>query len=206
MNFYNRHILPRLVDCACGFGSVTRQRRKVVPLATGRVLEIGVGSGLNLRHYDPGKVSAIVGLDPDDALLAMARRRTAGIPIAVKFLACGAESIPLDDASVDTVVVTYTLCSIPGVDQALRQIRRVLAPGGRVLFCEHGLAPDAGVAALQRRLQPLWGRLAGGCHLARDIPGLLRAAGFTVELTESDYLRGAPRFAGYHFIGAARSD
>jgi len=205
MSFYDRHILPRLLDCACGLGPVTKQRRKVVPLATGRVLEIGIGSGLNLAHYDPARVSTIIGLDPGAELLDRARRRAARVPVPVEFLTCEGESIPLDDESIDTVVVTYTLCSIPGVDQALAEMRRVLRPGGRLLFCEHGLAPDARVANFQRRIEPLWGRLAGGCHLTRNVPALLRAAEFAVELTESAYVKGVPRFAGYHFIGLARA-
>jgi ubiquinone/menaquinone biosynthesis C-methylase UbiE len=173
-------------------------------LASGRVLEVGIGSGLNLAHYDPHKVATIVGLDPGTELLVMARQRAAKTRIPVEFLELEGESIPLEDESVDTVVVTYTLCSIPGVDQALEQMRRVLKPDGVLLFCEHGLAPDSSVARWQQRIEPLWGRLFGGCHLSRDVPGLLRGAGFAVELFETAYLKGAPRFAGYHYVGAAR--
>lgn len=203
MGFYNRHVLPGLLDAACGMAAVTAQRRKVVPLAQGVVLEVGMGSGLNLPHYDPSRVSRVIGLDPGEALLATARRRAAAGRLPVEFLATEGERIPLDAASVDTVVITYTLCTIPGVDQALEGMRRVLRPGGRLLFCEHGLAPHAGVAAWQRRIEPLWGRLAGGCRLTRDAGALLEGAGFAVNWIERAYARGAPRFAGWHFIGTA---
>ncbi len=205
MSFYDRHILPWVLDCACGVAPVTEQRRKVVPLARGRVLEVGIGSGLNLAHYDPSRITSLIGLDPGAELITMARRRAAKTSLPIEFLQLEGESIPLDDESVDTIVVTYTLCSIPGVEQALGQMRRVLKRDGTLLFCEHGLAPDAGVVKWQRRMEPLWGRLAGGCHLMRDIPALLRGAGFAVELSETAYLKGAPRFAGYHYIGAAHT-
>jgi len=203
VGFYDRHVLPRVLDAACGMSVVTAQRRKVVPLAQGVVLEVGMGSGLNLSHYDQARVSRVIGLDPGEALLATARRRAAAGTLPVEFIPTGGEHIALDAASVDTVVVTYTLCTIPGVAQALEGMRRVLKPGGRLLFCEHGLAPDAGVAAWQRRVQPLWGRLAGGCHLTRDAGALLEGAGFAVHWIERAYARGAPRFAGWHFIGTA---
>jgi SAM-dependent methyltransferase len=122
----------------------------------------------------------------------------------VEFLELEGESIPLDDESVDTVLVTYTLCSIPDVERALGQMRRVLKPDGTLLFCEHGLAPDPGVVRWQKRIEPLWGKLAGGCHLTRDVPALLRGTGFAVELSEATYLKGGPKFATYHYIGAAR--
>lgn len=201
--FYDRHVLPGLLDLACGLPVVTAQRRKVVPLAQGRVLEVGIGSGLNLPHYDPARVSRLIGLDPGEALLEKARRRSRASAVAVEFLAMAGEQIPLEAGSVDTVVVTYTLCTIPGVEQALSGMRRVLAPGGRLLFCEHGLAPDASVASWQRRLQPLWGRLVGGCHLTRDPGALLQNAGFSLNWIERAYARGAPRFAGWHHIGIA---
>lgn len=203
MGFYDRHVLPRVLDAVCGMPMVTAKRRRVVPLAEGRVLEVGIGSGLNLPHYDPARVTQVIGLDPGEALLATARRRSARSPVPVEFLALEGENIPLEAGSVDTVVVTYTLCTIPGVAQALDGMRRVLKPSGRLLFCEHGLAPDAGVARWQQRLDPLWGRLAGGCHLTRDTGALLAQAGFAVDWIEQAYARGAPRFAGWHNIGVA---
>ena len=204
MGFYDRHVLPRLLDWGCGCGAVTLQRRKIVPLATGRVLEVGIGSGHNLPHYDPAKVSAVVGVDPAAPSLDIARRRAARSAVPLELLVSGGESMPLPASSFDTVVVTYTLCSIPGLSTALADMHRVLKPDGQLLFCEHGRAPDANVVRWQARLGPLWGRCFGGCHLDRDIPAELSAGGFRVTRLEQAYLRGAPRFAGYHYIGAAR--
>lgn len=204
MGIYDRYILPHVLDCVCGLAPVTGQRCKVVPLARGRVLEVGIGSGLNLAHYDRGRVTSLVGLDPGAQLVAIARRRARRVQMPVEFMELEGEAIPLDNESVDTVVVTYTLCTIPDVERALGEMRRVLKPDGTLLFCEHGLAPDPGVVRWQRRIEPLWGKLAGGCHLARDIPALLRAAGFAVTLSEAAYLRGGPRFASFHYLGAAR--
>lgn len=206
MSWYAHVVLPRLIDCACGLGPVTRQRRKVVPLAQGRVLEVGIGSGRNLPHYDPAKVERVIGVDPGSELLRIAKRRAASVAFPVEFVPVEGESVAVEPRSIDTVVVTYTLCTIPGVHAALAGMRRALRPGGRLLFCEHGLAPDPAVARWQARIEPLWGRLFGGCHLTRDVPALLRECGFRVELAEQAYLPGAPRFAGFHYIGSAHAD
>jgi ubiquinone/menaquinone biosynthesis C-methylase UbiE len=203
MRFYNRHILPHLIDWSCGLALVTAERRKVVPQAAGRVLDLGIGSGRNLPLYDPQRVTALVGLDPSAELLAYTRKRARGLPFPVELVAEPAETMSLPSQSFDTVVVTYTLCSIPEVALALQQVRRVLKPGARLLFCEHGAAPDASVRRWQARLSPLWARMAGGCHLLRDAPGLLAAAGFRIDQLDAHYLRGTPRFAGYHTVGAA---
>jgi len=182
-SWYDRHILPWALEIACGLRAVERQRRKVVPLAHGRVLEVGIGTGLNMAWYDPAKVSQITGLP-------------------VELVGLSAEQIPRPDASFDTVVMTFTLCTIPDPVAALREMRRVLVPGGRLLFCEHGRAPDAGVARWQDRLQPLWGPLAGGCHLNRDIPALLQAGGFTCPDLQTRYLPG-PRVMTFNCWGVA---
>lgn len=203
MGFYNRYVLPRLLNLACGVEVVGRQRQKVVPLAAGRVLEIGIGSGLNLPFYDPARVELLIGLDPAEEMLAFARRAAEKMPFTVEFLAQEGERIPLEAASVDTVVVTYTLCTIPNAATALDGMRRVLKPGGRLIFCEHGRAPDAAVRRWQRRLNPLWNRIGGGCNLDRDIPGLLTAAGFRIETMDSMYLPRTPRFAGFNYRGTA---
>jgi len=181
---------------------IRRQREKVVPLASGRVLEVGIGTGLNLRHYDKSRVSAIVGVDPAAEMHPLAAKRIARAGLDVRLLALSAERIPLEDASFDTVVATYTLCSIPDAVAALREMRRVLKPGGRLLFCEHGRAPDASVRRWQERLQPYWGPLAGGCHLGRDIPALLVEAGFACPQLQSMYLPG-PRALSYNYWGEA---
>lgn len=203
MGLYDRYLLAPLLDRVCGLSLVTAQRRKVVPRARGRVLEVGMGSGLNFDLYDPAQVTAVVGLDPSEALLAYARERAGALPFPVEFLVGGAEANPLPDASVDTVLVTYTLCSIPQVERALRHMHRVLGPGGQLLFCEHASAPDANVRRQQRWIEPVWKHLAGGCHLTRDTPALLERAGFRIDAMESCYVPKVPRFAGFHRIGSA---
>jgi ubiquinone/menaquinone biosynthesis C-methylase UbiE len=199
MSFYSRHILPLLLDAAMGAKPITYQRRKVVPLARGRVLEIGIGAGHNLQFYDPAKVSHVWGLEPEEGMRRRAAKRAQGLKFLVQFLGLEAEQIPLADKSVDTVLMTYTLCSIAQVDQALLGMRRVLKPGGRLIFCEHGEAPDAGVAKWQKRLQPVWGFIGGGCHLGRPIPEIIRQGGFAIETMEQMYLPSTPRFAGYNY-------
>jgi ubiquinone/menaquinone biosynthesis C-methylase UbiE len=205
MGFYGKHILPRLLDIACGMSPVRQQRAKIVPRAEGLVLEIGLGTGLNLPHYDAGRVDRVIGLEPAGEMLARAQGRIAEAPFAVESLALEGENIPLETASVDTVLVTYTLCTIPGVEAALGQMRRVLRPGGRMLFCEHGVAPDEAVRRWQRRIGPLWKRAFGGCRLDRDIPALIRGAGFEIEDMETMYLPNAPRFAAFNYWGAAKA-
>ena len=204
MGFYARHVLPRLLNLSCGTKVVERQRRKVVPLAEGRVLEVGIGSGLNLPFYDPAKVERVFGLDPAEEMLAYARRRAEAVPFPVEVLALEGERIPLERDSVDTVLVTYTLCTIPDAVAALEGMARVLKSGGRLIFCEHGRAPDEAVRRWQHRLNPLWKRIGGGCNLDRDIPGLIEAAGFRLDTLESMYLPRAPRFAGFNYWGSAR--
>jgi ubiquinone/menaquinone biosynthesis C-methylase UbiE len=203
MSFYGRHVLPRLLNCACGVKPIREQRQKVVPHARGRVLEIGIGSGLNLPYYDPAKVERVIGLDPAEEMLRFAKRKSGTLPFPVEYLALEGERIPLERESVDTVLVTYTLCTIPDALKALGGMRRVLKPGGQLIFCEHGKAPDESVRRWQDRLNPFWGRFSGGCNLNRDIPALIEAAGFRVEGLESAYLPGAPRFAAFNYWGSA---
>jgi ubiquinone/menaquinone biosynthesis C-methylase UbiE len=202
MGFYDRYILPRLIHLACGTDPVMRQRRKVVPAAHGEVLEIGVGSGLNLSFYDRDRVQRLWALEPSPEMIARAREQPAAQGWACEFLEAGAEEIPLADDSVDTAVMTFTLCTIPEPDRALAEIRRVLRPQGQLLFCEHGLAPDAGVERWQRRIEPLWKRVSGGCHLTRDTPGLLRNAGFSLSRLDTMYLPGL-RAMSFNTWGAA---
>ncbi len=204
MGFYDRYILPRVLNLTCGSKVVRAQREKVVPLAEGRVLEIGIGSGLNLPHYDAAKVERVIGVDPAEEMLAYARRRSAALPFPVEHLRLEGACIPLESGSVDTVVVTYTLCTIPEPIAALEAMARALKPGGRLIFCEHGRAPDAAVRRWQGRLNPVWNRIGGGCHLDRDIPGLIEAAGFRVEDLSTMYLPKTPRFVGFNYWGTAR--
>ncbi|HSA69431.1 MAG TPA: methyltransferase domain-containing protein [Burkholderiales bacterium] len=200
--FYGRHVLPHLVHLACSLKPIRRQREKVVPMARGRVLEIGVGSGLNLAYYDPGKVSRLFGLDPSAEMIAKAKRAARSSSLEIEFLNAQAESIPLESKSVDTVLVTYSLCTIPQTEPALKEMRRVLRSGGRLVFCEHGLAPDPNVRKWQDRITPFWRRFAGGCHLNRDIPALIEQGGFRIEDMESMYLPGW-RPATFNYWGTA---
>lgn len=203
-SWYDRHILPYVIDLACGLKPIRKQREKVVPGAQGRVLEIGIGTGLNLRHYDRSRVSAVVGVDPALRMHRLAKQRIAQTGLPVELIGLQAEKLPIGDHSFDTVVCTYTLCTIPDPVAALQEMRRVLKPGGRLIFCEHGRAPEDSVRRWQDRLQPLWGRIAGGCHLGRDIPALLRAGGFESPDMQRGYVPG-PRPMTYNYWGQAQA-
>ena len=202
-SFYDRHVLPRLIRCACGAGAIAKQRAKVVPQAQGRVLELGIGGGLNLAFYDPTRVTSLTGVDPSEGLraLAMAAPRAEGLKVEV--LAGEAEHLPFDDHSFDTVVCTFTLCSVHTPAAVLAEARRVLKPGGRFVFCEHGLAPDPEVARWQRRLEPFWTPLAGGCHLTRPVGAAIAAAGFKLDQAQAFYMPKAPRPLGWCELGVA---
>ncbi len=202
MGLYRKFVLPHLVDLACRAKPAMRQREKVVPLAEGRVLEVGIGSGLNLAYYDPAKVSKVWGLEPSAEMRQLARRAASSIELDVELIDLPGDQIPLDDNSVDTVLVTYTLCTIAETEPALRQMGRVLRPGGKLVFCEHGAAPDAGVRRWQDRLNPIWAPLAGGCQLNRDIPRLLEDGGFELLALETDYIPGF-RPASFNYWGVA---
>jgi ubiquinone/menaquinone biosynthesis C-methylase UbiE len=191
-----------MLDMACGMPMISRMRQLVVPLAAGRVLEVGIGTGLNMRHYNQHQVTHITGLDPAMQMHPLALERIAKAGLPVDLVGLSAEKILLPDASFDTVLVTYTLCTIPDAHSALLEMHRVLKPAGKLLFCEHGHAPDASVARWQDRLQPLWGKVAGGCHLGRDIPALLRGAGFHLSDLHTRYQPG-PRPFTLHYWGEA---
>lgn len=201
-NWYDRHILPYMIDLACGIKPVRKQREKVVPKAQGRVLEIGIGTGRNMPHYDKSRVSAIVGVDPALQMHRLAKKRIERAGLNVELVGLEAEKLPLEDASFDSVLCTYTLCTIPDPVAALKEMRRVLKPGAKLIFCEHGRAPDESVRRWQDRLQPLWGPIAGGCHLGRDIPALLAAGGFKVPNMETMYLPG-PKPMTFNYWGEA---
>lgn len=203
MSLYNRFVLPRLIDLAMKDKRVRPCRERVVAKAHGRVLEIGIGSGLNLRYYDRSRVRAICGVDPSGELLAMARGNARRLAMDVELVQQHAERLPFADATFDCALTTWTLCSIPDAPAALREVRRVLKQGGELLFVEHGLSPDAGVARWQGRLTPLWRPLAGGCHLDRRIDSLVRGAFGSAEI-ETYYLQG-PRILTYMYEGSARA-
>lgn len=202
MGFYAKHVLPRFIDLAMRNKDTTRVRADWVPRAQGEVLEVGIGSGLNLPFYSPD-VHRVYGVEPSPELQKMARKRVAGQTVKVEFLPQSAEEpLPLSDKSIDTVVIPWTLCSISDAPRALQQMKRVLKPSGRLIFVEHGRAPDSGVAAWQDRLTPLWKRLAGGCHLNRRIDELFMGAGFTIDELRTTYLPG-PRPMTYTYQGFA---
>jgi ubiquinone/menaquinone biosynthesis C-methylase UbiE len=202
VGIYARFVLPRLVHVVCGSERMARLRRDLVPRADGRVLEVGVGSGHNVPYYDPSRVEVVIGLDPSVGLLAMAERRVAKAAVAVDLVEASAEAIPLDDGSVDTIVMTWSLCSIGNPGAAAVEMRRVLRKGGRLLFCEHGLAPDARVRAWQLRLTPAWRLVSGGCRLDVDPPARLREAGFEVGVEEAAYVSSI-RPASFVYRGTA---
>lgn len=190
MGFYDKHLLPRVVHFTCGLKPALKQREKVVPRAQGTVLEIGIGSGLNIPYYDAHKVSHLMGLDPSAEMWAIAQKNAEEHHIEAEFLEAPAEDIPVEANSIDTVVMTYTMCTIPDVDRALEEISRVLKPGGQLLFCEHGEAPDENIRRWQQRMNPLWRKLGGGCNLNRPIPRLLQRAGFQSEDLQTMYIPG----------------
>jgi ubiquinone/menaquinone biosynthesis C-methylase UbiE len=199
---YEKYILPRIIHFVCGLTPMMKQRQKTVPQATGRVLEIGIGSGLNLPFYNPDKVEHLWGLDPSSEMWTLSKKTRKKIGFDVEFINSGAENIPLDDQSADTVLITYALCTIPDVSAALGEVRRVLKPGGRVLFCEHGAAPDEAVIRWQNRLDPIWQKIGGGCHLNRRIPMLLEQSGFALQELEASYIMGF-KPASFNYRGTA---
>ncbi len=175
---------------------------KVVPLAKGRVLEIGIGSDLNFPHYDSSNVDYVWGLDPSPQMRKMAERRMNDLPFEVEFIGLSGEEIPLETSSVNTVLVTYTLCTILDVVQALREMSRVLTPSGELIFCEHGLAPDEGVRKWQNIVNPIWKRMGGGCNLNRPIPDLIEQGGFKINNIETMYIPGW-KPASFNYWGSA---
>lgn len=203
MGFYAKHVLPLCLDKACGVKPITMQRAKVVPLATGRVLEIGIGSGLNLPHYNADSVTEIIGVDPDDHIWKRSAAARAACSIPVRRMGLSGEDIPMESGSVDSVVVTYALCTIPDPVRALGEMKRILKPGGAIYFSEHGRAPDAGVAKWQGRIDPVWKRIAGGCHSGRDIPALFKQADIGFEQLDEMYVPG-PKVLSYNYFGIAR--
>ncbi len=202
--WYDAHIMPRLVGFACAQGQVMKRRSKVVPLARGDVFELGCGGGLNHQFYDRGAVTSFAGIDPHGALLDQARAAAEAKGWPADIREGVGEAIPFADRSFDNVVCTFTLCTVENPAQVMSEMRRVLRPGGQVLFLEHGRAPDPDVAKWQDRIEPVWKRLAGGCHLTRPIGSALRGAGFDVEPHGQGYLPKAPKFAMWNEWGVAR--
>jgi len=209
MSFYENRILPRIIDHICGHRAFADQRAKIVPKATGRVLEVGYGTGTSLPWYDAQKVEEIIALDPASGAMELAAKREQASPISVQHVALPGEDIPLDDESIDTVVVAYTLCTIPDVKTAIAGMHKVLKPGGQLLFMEHGRSPKPNIERWQRRLNRPWGFAFGGCHLIRQPPELLTQAGFDLEYQEELEVPSPPPIPSvslvkHNYLGVAR--
>jgi len=203
MSFYENRVLPFVIDLACSMQPIMELRHRVVPRCTGIVLEVGAGSGINFALYDAAKVEKVYALEPSEGMRRKAQPNLSRTKVPVEWLDLPGEKIPLADNSVDTVLLTYTLCTIPDYQTALQQMFRVLKPGGQLFFCEHGRAPDADVVKWQDRLTPTWVKMAGGCHLNRPIADYIKEAGFGITEQHNLYLEKSPRFVGYMYYGCA---
>jgi ubiquinone/menaquinone biosynthesis C-methylase UbiE len=204
MGFYKRYLLPKIIHWTCGQNTTMRQREKVIPLAKGRVLEIGIGSGLNLTYYNPAEVLHLTGIDPSKEAWKLAEINVRDLGFDVEFIQAYAGNIPLEDDQFDTAVITYTLCSITDPVVSLKEIRRVLKPSGQLIFCEHGIAPDKKIQRWQNKVNPYWRWISGGCNLNRDIPGLLHEAGFEIVDVDTMYLPGW-KLSGYNYWGVGKA-
>ena len=205
-SLYDRYVVPWLIGCACSAKPIAYQRRKVVPGASGRVLELGMGAGLNLPFYDASKVTEVDAVEPSDEMRKKAAEAAKSAGVRVDVRDGRAEALPYERQTFDCVVCTFTLCSVQDPAAALAEARRVLKPEGRLIFCEHGLAPDANVVKWQRRIEPVWKRIAGGCHLTRPVTPTIEAAGFRLLRKETMYLPGTPHWAGWNEWGEAAPD
>jgi len=204
LGLYDKYILPKFLNCACGSKPINYQRQKVVPLAKGKVLDIGIGSGLNIPFYNSDKIDKVIGIDPSHELIDLAKELANDSKASIELVIGSAESIPYPDNFFDTVLVTYTMCTIPNVAIANKEMWRVLKDDGRLIFCEHGLAPDKKISNWQNRIDPFWGKIAGGCHLNRDIQKLITDAGFSFESLDKMYIPSTPKFAGYNYWGIGK--
>lgn len=203
-SWWERHGVPRLIKCACSQGQIMKVRSKVVPYASGDVLEVGCGGGINMEFYDPARITSFTGLDPSPELLAMSRAAAQARGMDADIQGGVGEAMPFESDRFDTVVTTFTLCSVADQAAVLAEIRRVLKLGGTALFLEHGAAPDAGVAKWQRRIEPIWKRIGGNCHLTRPISDAYEKAGFAVDRQAAAYIPKTPRPFGWYEYGAAR--
>ena len=200
---YEKMVLPKLCDKCCGTKPINYQRKKVVPLAKGVVLEVGIGSGLNIPFYNKNNIKKIIGLDPSEELNVLAKKVADDNGIQIDFLINGAEDIDLPDNSVDTILITYTLCTIPNLNKSMSEMKRVLKPGGKFIFCEHGIAPDINIIKWQRRINPIWGIFFGGCNINRNIPKIISESGFNISNLNQMYLPSTPKIVGYNYWGEA---
>jgi len=202
MGLYSKYILPKAIDWACSQKPTMKQREKLIPFADGKILEVGIGSGLNLPFYNKEHVKHLTAIDPSEEVWKKNTIDTKSLPFDFEFIKAFSEDIPADTHSFDTVVITYSLCSIPDSYKAFEEIRRVLKPNGKLLFCEHGKAPDKAVQKWQNRINPLWKRIGGGCNLNRDIPFLIKDNGFKINSIDSMYIPGW-KIASFNYWGFA---
>ena len=202
-SLYEKYLLPKMLDCCCSTKPINYQRNKVVPHAKGKILEIGIGSGINIPFYKKSQIEKLYGLDPSEELNHMAHKVASQNSLDVEFLLSGAEEIPLPSNSIDTILITYTLCTIPDLNSSMSEMKRVLKDDGNFLFCEHGIAPDQNIIKWQNRINPVWGKLFGGCSINRDIPDIIQSSGFKLNKLNQMYLPGTPKIVGYNYWGHA---
>ena len=202
MSIYEKYFLPKLLDFCCGMEGFQNKRSQIVPLAYGRVLEIGIGSGLNFDHYNFERISEIIGIDPAVSSVAIARSRAVLYDSKISFIESSAESIALESSSFDCAVIGYSLCTIPEPNLALAEAHRLLKSSGSLFFMEHGLAPEVNIQKWQHRLTPLWKKIGGGCHLNRNIEELIQASGFQFKNLKKKYIKG-PKIAAFQYYGEA---
>lgn len=202
MSLYEKYCLPKLLDFCCGMEGFQNKRSQIVPLAHGRILEIGIGSGLNFDHYNFDKVEEIIGVDPAVSSVAMARSRASQYNSKISFIESSAESIDLPSNTFDCVVIGYSLCTIPDPLKALAEARRLMKPEGSLFFMEHGLAPEQSIQKWQHRLTPGWKKIGGGCNLNRDIENLISTSGFQFKSLSKKYIKG-PKIAAFQYYGEA---
>jgi len=200
---YDKYILPYVLNCTCGQKPFIRQRQKLVPIAKGKVLEVGIGSGLNMPYFDTSKISSVVGIDPSEELIQLAEKRINDSMPDTDFVISKAEEMQFNDNLFDTVLITYTICTVGDVSASLKQIKRVLKSDGQLLFCEHGLAPDEKVVKWQNRINKFWPTISGGCNINKNIPLLIEQAGFAITNMEQMYLPKTPKILGYNYWGTA---
>ena len=203
-SWYEKFFLPKVCDKCCSTKPINYQRNKVVPLAKGIVLEIGIGSGLNIPFYNKNNIEKIIGLDPSEELNFLAKKVAKKNNIEIDFIISGAEDIALPDNSIDTILITYTLCTIPDLDNSMAEIKRVLKSDGKFIFCEHGIAPDQNIVKWQTRINPIWKALMGGCNINRNIPKIISDGGFDITNISEMYLPSTPKIVGYNYWGIAQ--
>ena len=203
MSLYDKYILPHLLNCTCNQKPFIHQRRKVVPLAKGNILEIGIGSGLNIPFYETEGINKIWGIDPSEELISMAKNQIRNGTPDIELIISKAEEINFEDAFFDTILMTYTMCTIANLSDAFTELKRVMKPTGKLIFCEHGLAPDKNVVKWQNRINTFWPKISGGCNINKKIPSIIESSGFSILNLENMYLPKTPKVLGYNYWGTA---